>query len=61
MAKTYKVWVEIEEYDDVEEEGCTLDAPGASVAEFDDYDDAYAFAERLNAAGDTMMRLEEEV
>jgi hypothetical protein len=45
--KTYKVWIEIEEFDSETEEGQTLDAPGASLKEFDSYEDAYKFAEGL--------------
>ena len=50
--KTYKVWIEIEEYDNETEEGETLDAPGASVAEFKTSKEALEFAALLsNMAG----------
>lgn len=54
MAKVYKVWIEIEEYDTVDGEGTTLDAPGAAVADFKDYDAAYRFAERLQGTGESL-------
>jgi hypothetical protein len=44
---TYKVWAEIEQYDEATETGLTLDAPGASLAQFGTYEEAYAFAESL--------------
>lgn len=47
--KTFKVWIEIEEYDDETETGQTLDAPGAALVEFETYEEAYRFAERLDA------------
>lgn len=51
MAKQYKVWIEIEEYDTETERGTTLDAPGADVATFDTYDYAYSFASTLQGLG----------
>lgn len=50
--KTYKVWIEIEEYDTETQEGKTLDAPGAALAEFKAYEDAWEFVERLTASGE---------
>lgn len=53
--KSYKVWIEIEEYDHDTEEGQTLDAPGASVADFDTYAEAWEFAEKLTrSAGQSL-------
>ena len=46
--KTFKVWVEIEEYDEVSEQGVDCDAPGGSLATFATYEEAYAFAERID-------------
>jgi hypothetical protein len=54
MAKTYKVWVEVEEYDEDTGDGETLDMAGASVAQFKDVDEAMAFAERLQAIGESL-------
>ena len=45
--KTYKVWIEIEEYDTETGDGVTLDGPGGSVAEFDTYDEALEFADEI--------------
>lgn len=50
--KTYKVWIEIEEYDEKTGNGKTLDAPGSSLASFDSYDEAYAYAERITKAAE---------
>lgn len=51
MAKTYKIWIEIEEFDEETGEGKTLDAPDAAIVSFDDYNDAYTFASRLQKLG----------
>lgn len=53
MATTYKVWLEIEEYDDETDEHLTLDFDLSSTAEFATYDDASAFALFLNDVGIT--------
>lgn len=50
---TYKVWLEIEQYDEDTEAGVTLDAPGASLAQFRTYEEAYAFAESVQRAFST--------
>lgn len=47
MAKEYMVWIDIEEHDTETDGYAIMDAPGASCAMFDNYDDAYALAERL--------------
>lgn len=47
MHKEYKVWIEIEEYDDEAGDGVDLDSPGAAVHTFGSYKDAYCFAEVL--------------
>jgi len=44
---TYKVWVEIEHYDEITGIGTNMDAPGGSLAEFPTFEEAYAFAESL--------------
>jgi hypothetical protein len=47
---TFSVWICIEKHDqnaDAEQEYDELDAPGAAVATFDTYDEAYAYAEQL--------------
>jgi hypothetical protein len=43
----YKVRVEIEQYAEINGVGTTMDAPGASLAEFSSYEDAYAFAQAV--------------
>ncbi len=44
---TYKVWLEIEEYDENTEHGKNMDAPGSSLAAFDSYEEAWDYAERV--------------
>jgi hypothetical protein len=44
---TYKVWIEIEEYNDKTGHGTDMDAPGSSLAEFDTYQEAWDYAERV--------------
>jgi hypothetical protein len=44
---TFKVWLEIERYNDRTGLGENMDAPGSSLATFDTYNDAYAYAERI--------------
>jgi hypothetical protein len=45
---TYKVWLEIEEYDEKTGRGTDMDAPGSSLAAFDTYEDARDYAERVS-------------
>lgn len=47
--KRYRVWIEIEEHDDETDEYQTCDAPGASLAEYNTLEEAYAHAEKLTA------------
>jgi hypothetical protein len=51
MAKQYKVWIEIEQCDEEQDEYITLDAPDAAVATFDSYAEAWDFAEKLQHHG----------
>lgn len=44
---TFKVWLEIERYDEKTGDSQDMDAPGASLAMFDTYDDAWEYAERV--------------
>ncbi|WP_422927477.1 hypothetical protein [Singulisphaera sp. PoT] len=44
---TYKVWLEIERYDERTGSGESMDAPGASLASFGDYAEAWDYAERV--------------
>lgn len=53
MAKVYKVWIEIEEYDEERQTGETIDAPGAAVATFTTDSQAWRFAEVLQRIGET--------
>jgi hypothetical protein len=48
--KTYKVWLEIEEYDERTDTYIECDAPGGELATFDTYDDAYDFAAQIDSA-----------
>jgi hypothetical protein len=45
---TYKVWIEIERYDDNTGQGQTVDAPGSSLATFDTLEEAWDYAECVN-------------
>lgn len=44
---TFKVWLEIERYDERTDHSQTMDAPGASLAAFDSYEEAWDYAERV--------------
>jgi hypothetical protein len=44
---TFKVWLEIEQYNEKTGDGQEMDAPGSSLAEFDTYEDAWNYAERV--------------
>lgn len=44
--KTYKVWIEIEEYDELTGCGNDCGAPGGALATFGTYEEAYDFAEQ---------------
>jgi hypothetical protein len=44
---TYKVWLEIEQYNEKTGDSQDLDAPGSSLAEFDTYEEAWDYAERI--------------
>lgn len=45
--KEYRVWLEIEEYDDETDEYTTLDAPGSSLRTFPSHDLADQFAQAI--------------
>jgi hypothetical protein len=51
---TFKVWLEIERLNDRTESGENMDAPGAELATFNTYGQAWDYAERLT-------RLAEEI
>lgn len=57
---TYKVWIEIEEYDELTGCGNDCDAPGGALATFDTYEEAYEFAEQIDQAYSTHSRNEAE-
>jgi hypothetical protein len=44
---TFKVWLEIERYNEKTGASQDMDAPGSSLAEFDTYDEAWDYAERV--------------
>ena len=48
--KAYKVWICIEEYDDLTDCFTECDAPGGELATFGTYEDAYDFAEQIDSA-----------
>jgi hypothetical protein len=43
----FKVWLEIERYNEKTESGQTMDAPGSSLATFDTYEQAWDYADRV--------------
>jgi hypothetical protein len=44
---TFKVWLDIERYNEKTGNGQNLDAPGSSLATFDTYEEAWEYAERV--------------
>ena len=44
---TFKVWLEIERYNERTGHSENMDAPGASLADFDTYEKARDYAERV--------------
>jgi hypothetical protein len=44
---TFKVWIEIEQYNEKKSDGQELDAPGSYLAEFQSYEEAWEYAERV--------------
>jgi hypothetical protein len=44
---TFKVWLEIEQYNEKTGNSENLDAPGSSLATFDTYEEAWEYAERI--------------
>lgn len=46
---TFKVWLEIERYNDRTGNGHDMDAPGSSLATFDTYEEAWDYAERITS------------
>jgi hypothetical protein len=53
---TYKVWIEIEEYDERTGCGNDCDAPGGELATFGTYEEAYDFALEIDSAYSTCAR-----
>ncbi len=47
MTTSFKVWLEIEEYDMETGDGRESEAPGSFLAEFDSHGAAYEFAEAI--------------
>lgn len=44
---SYKVWLEIEQFNPHTQDGVNVDAPGGPLAEFDTYQEARDFAESV--------------
>jgi hypothetical protein len=44
---TFKVWLEIERFNERTGQGEDLDAPGSSLATFHTYEEAWEYAERV--------------
>ena len=44
---TYKVWLEIERYNERTGDGRNMDTPGSSLATFAAYEEAWDYAERV--------------
>jgi hypothetical protein len=52
MSTTYKVWIEIEAWDEDTQSGKTLVTPGVNVAAFTSFKAAERFAAKLQVAGE---------
>ncbi len=44
---TFKVWLEIERFNEETGDGVSMDAPGSSLATFGTYEEAWDYAERV--------------
>jgi hypothetical protein len=44
---TFKVWLEIERFNEKTGHGQDVDAPGSSLATFDTYEEAWDYSERV--------------
>lgn len=51
---TFKVWLEIERYNEITGEGENMDSPGSYLAEFGTYDEAWDYAERITRLAETI-------
>ena len=51
---TFKVWLEIERYDDETGHGEDMDAPGSSLATFETYEEARDYAERVSRLAESI-------
>ena len=51
---TFKVWLEIERFNEKTGHGQDMDAPGSSLATFDTYDEAWEYAERITRLTETL-------
>ena len=51
MAKTYKVWIQVEEYDDATDEYSDVYLDRGSEESFDTAEDAIAYANKMHDAG----------
>ena len=49
---TFKVWLEIERYNEKTGASQNMDAPGSSLAEFATYEEAWDYAERVTQLAD---------
>lgn len=57
MAKTYRVWVSVEEYDPDTDSYRDVDLPFSAIAEFGEEEAAVAFATAIQAKGEGMVEL----
>jgi predicted RNA-binding protein associated with RNAse of E/G family len=51
---TFKVWLDIERYNEKTESGELMDAPGSSLATFDSFEEAWDYAERVTHLADNI-------
>jgi hypothetical protein len=49
---TFKVWLEIERFNEKTGKSEDMDAPGSSLATFDTYEEAWDYAERITQLAD---------
>jgi hypothetical protein len=50
----FKVWLEIERYNEETGDSENLDAPGSSLATFETYDEAWDYAERVTRLAESI-------
>ena len=52
----FKVWIDIERYNEKTGTSQNMDAPGSSLATFDTYEEAWDYAERITRIAESINR-----